>query len=192
MADNPIARFNRCLSEARRRGAPLPESVALATADARGRPTVRYVLLKSADTHGFVFYTNLRSRKGRELASNPHASIAVYWDVTGHQVRIDGKVELVSDAEADAYWRERPRESRIASFVSNQSAVLPSRAGLEAAYRAATRRYGAGEIPRPKHWTGYRLIPSRIEFWIRREPRLHHRDLYERKRGRWTKKLLQP
>jgi pyridoxamine 5'-phosphate oxidase len=192
MAENPIARFNRCLSDARKRGAPLPEAVALATADGRGRPSVRYVLLKAADQRGFVFYTNLRSRKGRELASNPRASIAVYWDVTGHQVRIDGSIELVSEAEADEYWAERPRESRIASFVSNQSAVLPSRAKLDAAYRMATRRYSEGEIPRPKHWTGYRLLPSCIEFWIRREPRLHLRELYQRKRGRWSKTLLQP
>jgi len=192
MADDPIKRFNRCLADARKRGAPLPEAVALATADARGRPTVRYVLLKGADQRGFVFYTNLRSRKGRELARNPHASLAAYWDVTGHQVRVDGNVELVSDAEADEYWGERPRESRIASLVSKQSAVLASRAVLDADYRAAVRRYGDGDIPRPEHWTGYRVVPSRIEFWIRREPRLHLRDLYEKKRGRWTKKLLQP
>lgn len=192
MADNPIARFNRCFADARRLGAPLPEAFALATADSRGRPSVRYVLLKGADSRGFVFYTNLRSRKGRELSINPHASLAVYWDVTGHQVRVDGTVELVSDAEADAYWDERPRASRIASLVSKQSAALPSRAKLDSAYRTATQRYGEGPVPRPKHWTGYRLIPVRIEFWIRREPRLHHRDLYEKKRGRWTKKLLQP
>jgi pyridoxamine 5'-phosphate oxidase len=192
MPGTPIARFNRCLSDARKRGAPLPEAVALATADARGRPAVRYVLLKAADNRGFVFYTNLRSRKGQELARNPNASMAVYWDVTGHQIRIDGAVELVGDAEANEYWSERPRQSRIASLISQQSAELPSRAKLDAAYRAATRRYGDGDIPRPKHWTGYRLVPSRIEFWIRREPRLHHRDLYEKKRGRWTKKLLQP
>lgn len=192
MAENPIARFNRCLSDARKRGAPLPEAVALATADSKGRPAVRYVLLKGADTRGFVFYTNLLSRKGRELAGNPQASLAVYWDITGHQVRVDGNVELVSDAEADEYWNDRPRESRIASLVSQQSAVLSSRAKLDSEYRVAVRRYRDGEIPRPKHWTGYRLIPSRIEFWIRREPRLHLRDLYEKKRGRWTKKLLQP
>jgi len=192
MAENPIARFNRCLSDARKRGAPLPEAVALATADSRGRPAVRYVLLKGADKRGFVFYTNLRSRKGVELSANPHASLAVYWDVTGHQVRIDGDVELVSDGEADEYWNERPRESRIAALVSRQSAALASRAKLDSAYRAAARRYSDGEVPRPEHWTGYRLIPSRIEFWIRREPRLHLRDLYEKKRGRWTKKLLQP
>jgi len=192
MADNPIARFNRCFADAQRLGAPLPEAFALATADSRGRPSVRYVLLKGADARGFVFYTNLRSRKGRDLARNPHASLAVYWDVTGHQVRVDGTVELVSEAEADAYWSERPRASRIASLVSKQSAVLSSRAKLDSAYRTATRRYGEEPVPRPKHWTGYRLIPARIEFWIRREPRLHHRDLYEKKRGRWTKTLLQP
>jgi pyridoxamine 5'-phosphate oxidase len=192
MAEDPIARFNRCLSAARKHGAPLPESVALATADKRGRPAVRFVLLKAADKRGFVFYTNLRSRKGRELEHNPQASLAVYWDVTGHQVRIDGAVELVSDAEADEYWAERPRASRIASLVSQQSSVLASRAKLEAAFRAATRRYREGDVPRPKHWTGYRLVPSRIEFWTRREPRLHLRDLYEKKRGRWTKTLLQP
>jgi pyridoxamine 5'-phosphate oxidase len=192
MADDPIVRFNRCLSEARKRGAPLPEAVALATADARGRPAVRYVLLKGADEGGFVFYTNLRSRKGRELAGNPRASLAVYWDVTGYQVRIDGNVKQVSDDEADEYWNERPRGSRVAAVVSRQSAVLSSRARLDSAFRAAMRRYGDGDIPRPEHWTGYRLIPSRIEFWVRREPRLHLRDLYEKKRGRWAKKMLQP
>jgi pyridoxamine 5'-phosphate oxidase len=153
---------------------------------------VRYVLLKEASASGFVFYTNTESRKGRELAKNPHAALAFYWDATGRQVRIDGRVEPVSEAEADAYWTERPRASRIASLVSRQSRPLASRAALDAAYRAAERRYRDGEVPRPARWTGYRLIPARIEFWTRREPRLHVRELFERTRGRWKETLLQP
>jgi pyridoxamine 5'-phosphate oxidase len=192
MADDPTRRFKRWLAEARKRGAPLAESMALATADRRGRPSVRYVLLKQADGRGFVFYTNSRSRKGRDLASNPHASLAVYWDVTGRQIRVDGRVECVSDEEADAYWRSRPRDSRIASLVSSQSAKLASRAELDAEFRAAKKRFADREVPRPSRWVGYVLMPSCIEFWTRREPRLHLRELYEMRDGRWTKSLLQP
>ena len=188
----PIARFNRWLAAARRAGAPLAEAAALATVDTRRRPSVRYVLLKGADARGFVFYTNLESRKGRDLARNPHASLALYWDATGRQVRIDGRVELVDPAEADTYWAERPRASRIASLVSRQSEVLSSRKRLDAAFRAACRRYGEADVPRPARWTGYRLVPRLIEFWTRREPRLHVREQFEMTRGKWKKTLLQP
>jgi pyridoxamine 5'-phosphate oxidase len=189
---DPIARFNRWLAAARRAGAPLVEAAALATVDARNRPTVRYVLLKGVSERGFVFYTNTESRKGQHLAGNPHASLAFYWDATGRQVRIDGHVTLVTEGEADAYWAERPRASRIASLVSRQSRPLRSRAKLEAEFRAMSNRLGRGEVPRPARWTGYCLVPARIEFWTRREPRLHVRELYERTRGAWKETLLQP
>lgn len=192
MADDPIRRFRRWLAEAAKKGAPLPEAGALATADARGRPSVRFVLLKGADQRGFVFYTNVESQKGRDLADNPRASLAFYWDVTGRQVRVDGKVRLVSDEEADRYWSERPRDSRVASAVSRQSAKLSSRSRIEADFRAAKKRFAGGEIPRPARWTGYVIDASRVEFWTRREPRLHLRELYEKKRGVWIKSLLQP
>lgn len=192
MADDPIRTFRGWLAAARKSGAPLAEAVALATVDARGRPSVRYVLLKGADADGFVFYTNLESPKGRHLARNPWASLAVYWDATGRQVRVDGKVKLVDTSEADAYWRERPRDSRIASWVSRQSAPIGSRADLEAKYRAAVKRFEGQEVPRPSRWSGFRLVPVRIEFWTRREPRLHHRECYTRQRGVWRRTLLQP
>jgi pyridoxamine 5'-phosphate oxidase len=192
MADDPIAIFRRWLAAARRAKAPLAEAVALATADARGRPSVRYVLVKGADERGFVFYTNLESRKGRELARNPWASLAAYWDATGRQARAEGKVSEVEADEADAYWLERPRDSRLASWLSRQSAPIGSRAELEAAFRAAAKRFDGREIPRPARWSGYVLEPVRVEFWTRREPRLHHRELYTRRRGRWVKTILQP
>jgi len=188
----PIARFNRWLAAARKAGAPLVDAAALATVDARGRPSVRYVLLKSADARGFVFYTNLESRKGRELARNTYAALALYWDATGRQVRVDGRVELVTREEADAYWAERPRASRVASLVSRQSAPLASYATLVSDFRSASRRYRDGEVPRPARWTGFRLVPRRIEFWTRREPRLHLRELFELERGKWKRSLLQP
>jgi pyridoxamine 5'-phosphate oxidase len=189
---DPIDRFRRWLKAARKAGAPLAEAAALATVDSRQRPSVRYVLLKTANDDGLVFYTNCESRKGRDLAKNPHASLAFYWDATGRQVRIDGRVVKVSAAEADAYWAERPRASRIASLVSRQSAALASRAKLDAAYRTATRRYRGAEVPRPERWVGYRLVPSRIEFWTRREPRLHIREMFERAGDGWKETLLQP
>jgi pyridoxamine 5'-phosphate oxidase len=192
MAGDPIRTVHTWLASARKKGAPLPEAFALATAAANGRPSVRYVLLKGADERGFVFYTNLDSRKGRELARNPWASLANYWDVTGRQVRIDGKVKLVSTAEADAYWAERPRDSRIAAWVSRQSAPVASRAELEAKYRAAAQKFRGHDIPRPARWTGFVLGPTRIEFWTRREPRLHHRELFVKRSGGWQKSLLQP
>ena len=188
----PIARFNRWLATARNAGAPLAEAAALATVDARGRPSVRYVLLKGADERGFVFFTNLESRKGRELAGNANASLAFYWDATGRQVRIDGRATLVDDMEADEYWAERPRESRVASLVSRQSAAISSYAKLVGEYRRAARRYRDGNVPRPARWSGYRLVPRQIEFWTRREPRLHLRELFELRRGKWKRSLLQP
>lgn len=189
---DPIAKFRRWFAEARRAGVALPEKFALASADRRARPSVRYVLLKSADDAGFVFYTNVESRKGRELDANPWASMAFYWHETGRQVRVEGRVQRVSDTEADAYWAERPRESQLASAVSRQSRPIESRRRLVAALARLTRKYRGSPVPRPGRWTGYRLRPARIEFWTRREPRLHEREEFVRRRGSWTRTILQP
>jgi len=192
MAIDPVRRFRSWHAEAGKAGAPLHDAVALATADSRGRPSVRYVLLKSADERGFVFYTNAGSRKGRELEANPFAALAIYWDVTGKQVRVEGRVRGVTRAEADAYWEERPRVSRVASLASSQSEPVSDRASLMATYRRLDAELAGESIPRPEHWTGYRIVPSRIEFWTRREPRLHHRELFVKKSGSWTRTILQP
>jgi pyridoxamine 5'-phosphate oxidase len=190
-AADPLARFRRCFAAARRAGIELPESMALATTDAAGRPSVRFVLLKEATARGFVFFTDGRSRKGRELRARPVAAVAFYWHATGMQVRIEGRIEEVDAAEADAYWETRPRGSRLAASVSRQSAPLASRAALLAAWRRLDRRAGPS-LPRPPEWTGFRLVARTIEFWRRGEFRLHERDLYVRRRGGWTRTLLQP
>jgi pyridoxamine 5'-phosphate oxidase len=166
--------------------------MALATADRRGRPSVRYVLLKGADPRGFVFYTNTRSAKARDLRANRRAAIAFYWDATGRQVRCEGRVTEVSPAEADAYWASRPRGSQVASAVSRQSAPLESNEFLMARYRELLRSYEGAQVPRPEVWSGFRIVAERIEFWTRREPRLHRRELFVRSGGKWTMKLLQP
>ncbi len=192
MAADPIARFRRWFAEAERARVPMPEAIALATADRRGRPSVRFVLLKHVDTRGFVFFTDGRSRKGRELAVNPEAALACYWDPLGKQVRVEGRVAAVTAAEADEYWRTRPRESRLAASSSHQSAVLASRAELLARWRATGRRHPGEDVPRPPAWTGYRIVPRAIEFWTRGDFRLHHRERFERRGGVWTARLLQP
>jgi len=193
MAVDPIKRFQRWLNEARRAGAALPEACALATADARGRPSVRYVLLKSATGEGFVFYTHTTSPKATALTANRFAAMAFYWDETGRQVRIEGPVTKVGNAEADAYWSGRPRDSQLAAWASKQSAPIGSRAELLSAYRRLRREYQGRDIPRPRHWSGYAVEPDLIEFWTRKEPRLHHREQFVRKaRGRWQSRVLQP
>jgi pyridoxamine 5'-phosphate oxidase len=191
-AADPIALFEELFARARRTGMRLPHAMALATASRSGMPSVRWVLLKQVDARGFTFFTDGRSRKGRDLASNPCAGLAFYWHPLGKQVRIEGRVERVTRAEADAYWASRPRESRLAALASLQDAEMPSRAWLEARWRALARRHRGGLVPRPAAWTGYRVVPERIEFWTRRAHRLHHRELFVRGRRGWTRRLLQP
>lgn len=193
MTDDPFIAFGHWFAEAQRAGAPLPESMALATADAEGRPSVRVVLLKGFDERGFVFFTNARSRKGQELEQNPRASLAFHWSALGKQVRIDGRVEPVAAAEVDAYWVTRPRESQLAAIASRQSAALASRAQLIARWEALRHRYRGKDIPRPHGWTGFRVVPESIEFWTHQDHRLHHRELFvRRRRGGWKRVLLQP
>ncbi|HVN86622.1 MAG TPA: pyridoxamine 5'-phosphate oxidase [Candidatus Binatia bacterium] len=189
---NPLAQFHHWFAEAQRANVPLPEAMALATTSAKGRPAVRYVLLKAADARGFVFYTNGRSRKGRELRTNPFASAVFYWDATSKQVRIDGRVEHVAAADADAYWATRPRESQLAAIASRQSAPLASHATLLALWKHLRRKYLGQAIPRPRGWIGFRIVPDTIEFWTRGEHRLHQRELFTRNRHGWKRTLLQP
>lgn len=192
MANDPFIQFQRWFSDAQRAGIRLPEAMALATADAEGRPSVRFVLLKSADERGFVFFTNARSRKGLELRDNPRASLAFHWDATLKQVRVDGCVAPVAPVEVDTYWATRPRESQLAARASRQSAPLASHAQLLARWEALRHRYRDQDIPRPAGWVGYRLVPDAIEFWTHRDHRLHERELFVRTRRGWKRKLLQP
>jgi len=189
---DPIARFTQWFAAAQRSGEPIPEAMVVATSTAKGRPSARFVLLKRADARGFVFFTDGRSRKGAELRENPLAAAVLYWDRHGKQVRIEGRVEAVSDDEADAYWSTRPRSSRLAAASSHQSAPLASRRELLDAVGHSSKALRGRPVPRPAAWGGYRIVPERIEFWRRRAHRLHERELFVRTGGRWKRLLLQP
>jgi pyridoxamine 5'-phosphate oxidase len=191
MPIDPIARFRRVYRQAERARIPLPDAMALATAGA-GRPSVRFVLLKGVVDDGFVFFTDARSRKGRDLRRNPRGALAFYWDRIGKQVRIEGRVRRVSDAEADAYWESRPRESRLAARSSHQDQELESRSALLARWRRLAREFRGRSIPRPRVWTGFRVVPDMIEFWTRRPHRLHEREQFVRTGRGWRRRLLQP
>ena len=193
--DDPIALFEEWLRAAGTVGLPEPSAAALATSGAGGHPSVRMVLVRGADRDGFVFYTNLESRKGRELAPGPMpASLCFYWPPLARQVRIEGMASPVTDAEADAYWNTRPRPSQIAGWASPQSRPLAGgRAELDRRFAEMERRFEGSPVPRPPFWSGFRLTPDRIEFWEGRENRLHDRVLYRREAaGSWTLETLAP
>jgi pyridoxamine 5'-phosphate oxidase len=166
--------------------------VALATADLAGRPAVRMVLLRGVDERGFVFHTNFKSRKGQELDANPHAALCFYWPTLDEQIRIEGTVERLSAGESDEYFNSRPRGSQLGAWASAQSEVLSTRETLEEAYRATEQRFAGQTVPRPPFWGGYRLKPSKIEFWYGRPDRLHDRVVYTRTNGGWTIARLYP
>jgi pyridoxamine 5'-phosphate oxidase len=166
--------------------------VALATVDDAGRPAVRIVLLRGADERGFVFFTNYESRKGRELAANPHAALCVHWVALDEQIRIEGTAARVADAESDEYFASRPRGSQLGAWASDQSRALLSRETLEQKYREIERRFEGGAVPRPPFWGGFRLAPTRIEFWYGRPDRLHDRLVYIREPGGWRIERLYP
>lgn len=189
---DPITRFKKYLKKAEKAKLPLPNAVCLATVGKNGTPSARMMLLKGADERGFVFYTNLKSRKGEELLENSHAALCFWWPQLEEQVRVEGKVEPVSGKEADAYFATRPRGSQIGAWASSQSAPLSSRASLLADVVKIGLRYTARKIPRPPHWSGFRLIPDRIEFWRNRPDRLHVRESYTRRGSLWHKQLLYP
>jgi len=192
---DPIHLFEEWLVTAGTVGLPEPSAAALATCGADGRPSVRMVLVRGADRDGFVFYTNLESRKGRDLGrtSAVPASLCFYWPPLARQIRIEGTASPVTGEEADAYWATRPRASQIAAWASPQSQVLPGgRAELDRRFAEMERRFAEGPVPRPPFWSGFRLVPDRIEFWEGRENRLHDRLLYVREDGAWTAKTLAP
>jgi pyridoxamine 5'-phosphate oxidase len=191
-APDPVARFHALLERARRASTFDPTAAALATADRRGRPSVRVVLVKGFDARGLVFHTNRESRKGRELAENPRAALCFHWPALAEQVRAEGEVALLGDAESDAYFATRPRGSRLGAWASRQSAPLAAREALLEAARAAEARFASGEVPRPPFWGGYVLRPDAIEFWTSAEDRLHVRTLFERDGAGWRTSLLQP
>ncbi|MEO8601143.1 MAG: pyridoxamine 5'-phosphate oxidase [bacterium] len=193
MSVDPIRRFHRWFTAAQRHAAiAQPEAMALATADRHGRPSARMVLLKHADAEGFVFYTNADSRKGDELLANPHAALVFHWQPLGRQVRVEGRVTQVSDAEADAYWTTRPRESQLGGAASAQSQPIASRSALLARWRGLARRLRGQPVPRPPHWTGFRVAPDVIEFWSQRPYRMHDREVFTRTRRGWSMRRLQP
>jgi pyridoxamine 5'-phosphate oxidase len=193
-AEDPFALFQAWLAEAKKTEPVDPEAMALATVDANGLPNMRMILLKGADERGFVFYTNCGSAKGLELAANPKAGLLFYWKSLGRQIRIRGQIEPVSDAEADAYFASRHRDSRIGAWASNQSRPLASRAALEEEVARYTQKFAGEDVPRPPHWHGYRVRPVEIEFWRHGDYRLHDRIVFRRPApdGAWTKTRLNP
>ena len=187
---DPLRQFARWFEEAGEAGIRAPEAMAAATATRDGRPSVRMVLLKGFDARGFVFFTGYESRKGQELAENPRAALLFYWDPLGRQVRIEGPVERVDEAESEAYFRSRPRGAQISASVSPQSRVVESRAVLEE--RAAELEAAGGEVPRPPTWGGLRVRPETYEFWQHRANRLHDRLRYRRAGSVWIVERLGP
>jgi len=192
MDPDPLRQFQRWFDEARAAGIPLAEACAVATASAGGAPSARMVLLKAAEARGFVFATNYRSRKGRELADNPKASLLFYWHVLGRQVRVEGSVEQVDATESDEIWLARPRASRVSALASAQSEPVASREELEERVAALARELDGREVDRPEWWGGYRVVPDELEFWQHRDDRLHHRFRYRRRRDAWSIDELQP
>ena len=189
---HPIAKFHEWFAAARADEPHDPTAMALALADAEGRPSVRMVLLKHADDRGFVFYTDLRSPKSAALNARPYAAICFHWPMLERQVRIEGDVELVTNAEADAYFATRPRLSQLGAWASHQSEPMATRFELEKAVAVAAARFGVGAVPRPPHWSGWRVVPQRIEFWQQRAFRHHDRQRFSREDDAWRAEWLFP
>lgn len=192
MNDDPHELFDSWFAEARLSEPNDANAMALATVDAGGQPSARMVLLKGHDRRGFVFYTNLGSRKATELAETPRAALLFHWKSLRRQVRIEGAVAAVSTAEGDAYFGTRSRDSQLGAWASDQSRPLESRALFETRYQQMAERFADGPVPRPPHWSGFRVAPQRIEFWSDRAHRLHERRLFERTADGWREGLLYP
>jgi pyridoxamine 5'-phosphate oxidase len=195
LADDPLEQFDRWFEIARAKsGQEMPEAACLSTVDGEDYPDGRIVLLKARDPRGFVIYTNLESAKGRAVTARPRASLVFYWEVLGRQVRAQGDVERVSDAESDAYFATRPRGSQIGAWASAQSSVIASREALLARVADITAQHEGGSVPRPPHWGGLRIVPRRVEFWQGMPDRLHDRFVYRRasEGDAWTVERLAP
>lgn len=190
--NEPFDRFADAMARARAVEPHDPTAMSLATADATGAPSVRMVLLKGTDDRGFIFYTNGTSRKGDELRLNPRAALCLYWPALGEQVRIEGDVEKVTEAESDAYFASRPRESQLGAWASRQSRPLEAHALLVERLRDLEEMHADQPVPRPRWWGGYRVLPTRIEFWKNGPARLHHREVYLKTGDSWTTELLNP
>jgi pyridoxamine 5'-phosphate oxidase len=193
VASDPVAQFATWFAAAQQAGVPEPNAMALATADLRGRPSVRIVLLKAFDERGFVFFTDYRSRKGAELQANPHAAASWFWPLLERQVRVVGRTHRIPIAESEAYYRSRPEGSRIGAWASRQSAPIPDRETLEREVTRLEHQYRDRDIPLPTHWGGIRLVPDEVEFWQGRSNRLHDRMQYTRTpEGSWLRVRLSP
>ena len=188
---DPLQRIQNWLEDARAVVAE-PGAMTLATSTPAGRPSARVVLLRGVDERGLVFFTNRESRKGEELRTNPHAALVLHWWELGRQVRVEGRVEEVSEAESDAYWSRRPRGSQIAAWASRQSRPLADRAELDAAVGEAAARFADAPVPRPRFWGGYRVYPDAVELWEHRDDRLHDRVRYTREGDDWRVERLAP
>lgn len=189
---DPFDLFGRWLDEAIAQEPDVPNAMSLATATKDGKPSARMVLLKGVSDGGFVFYTNAESRKGAEIAQNPHGALCFHWKTLGRQVRAEGPMSEVSAAEADAYHATRPRQSQIAAWASAQSREIASRAELESKVAEMEKRFAVGPVPRPPYWTGYRIMPDVIEFWFSVANRLHDRLVFERRGAEWRAHRLNP
>lgn len=192
MSEDPFTLFDRWFAEAQASEINDPNAMALATVDAAGQPSVRMVLLKGHDPRGFVFYTNRQSRKADDLAAVPKAALLFHWKSVRRQVRVEGAVTQVSDAESDAYFASRGRDSQLGAWASDQSRPLDDRATFEARFEAVRARFDGGDVPRPPHWGGYRVAPERIEFWQDRAHRLHERRVFVPHVDGWREGLLYP
>lgn len=189
---DPIRQFERWFAEALAIDALEANAATLATATPDGRPSARIVLLKGCDPRGFTFFTNYESRKGRELAANPRASMLFFWKELERQVAVEGPVEKVSAEESEEYFRVRPEASQVGAWASKQSRVIPGREHLETLFREYETRFAGGPIPRPDHWGGFRILPESVEFWQGRPSRLHDRLRYRKDAGAWTIERLSP
>lgn len=192
MRETILPLFDTWYNEAKASESNDPNAVALATVDADGQPAVRMVLLKGHDERGFVFYTNRESRKADALAAHPVAALLFHWKTLRRQIRIEGSVEPVTDAESDAYFASRSRTSQLGAWASDQSRPLDARETFEARFDEMKARFDGGDVPRPPHWGGYRVVPTRIEFWQDRAHRLHERRLFVRDGEHWRETLLYP